>query len=314
LYTLRRNLSNWESRKFFVMAALSWVVTAATAAVALLACYVSNFKFAPTLIPLNLVVAFFSLAVFLIYAFFRNDFFILSISNAVAVISTFSTTGAMFSYVAMHYSSSFDLWDSALASTDASFGLDWFSLLKWADAHQSIAGILGYAYGSQIPQGIGAVMILSFLGQYRRLQTLILAFQNSALTCSVIAAFMPAVGEYTYRKINLGFQFRWVPLIATSYVADVMQLRTGAPFIPLDSFQGVITFPSFHAALGLLFLWVFWRTPVIRWVAFIVNGTMIAATPIFGGHYFIDVAAGLLVAFGCILLARRAVGVLQTDS
>lgn len=311
MYNLRRDLSNSERHEFFLMVWLSWLVTAATAAVVLLACYVSNFKFVPTLIPINLVAAFFGLMVFVAYVLFRNDFFILSISNAVATISAFSSAGAILSYVAMHYSFSFHLWDATLASTDKLFRLDWYSLLRWVDAHRSIADILSYAYVSFVQQAVGVVIILSLLGEYRRLQTLILAFQICALSCAAIAAFMPAVGEYAYLKINPAIQFQWLPSFVTSYVADVIQLRTDAPFIPLDGFKGVITFPSFHSALGFLFFWAFWRTPVVRWIAFILNATMVAATPIFGGHYFVDVGAGLLVAFGSVLIARRVVKRIQ---
>ena len=133
----------------------------------------------------------------------------------------------------------------------------------------------------------------------------------SVLLCSTVAAFIPAVGEYAYRNINPAIEFPWLPSSATSYVADVLQLRTDAPVIPFDHFQGVITFPSFHASLGVLFLWAFWRTPVVRWIALILNGALIAATPIFGGHYFVDVAAGMLLAFGSILIAQGAVGRLR---
>jgi membrane-associated phospholipid phosphatase len=143
------------------------------------------------------------------------------------------------------------------------------------------------------------------------LQVLVLAFQISVLLCSTVAAFMPAVGEYAYRNINPAIEFPWLPSGATSYVADVLQLRTDAPVIPFDNFQGVITFPSFHASLGVLLLWAFWRTPVVRWIALIMNGALIAATPIFGGHYFVDVAAGMLLAFGSILIAQGAVGCLR---
>ena len=236
MITLRHELSNSESREFFLMAGLLMAITAASAVASLLACHVSNFKFADTLIPANLVVAFLALAVFVAYVF-RNDFFILSISNAVAIFSAFPSAGALFSYVTVHYSSSFVLWDGTFASADELFRLDWLSLLRWADAHRSIAGVLSFAYGSIILQGIAALIILSLLGQYRRLQVLVLAFQISVLLCSTVAALMPAVGEYAYRNVNPAIEFPWLPSSATSYVADVLQLRTdasGHPFRPLS--------------------------------------------------------------------------------
>jgi hypothetical protein len=293
------------------MTKLGWLVTAATAVVSFLAFHVGNFKFAVTLFPINFIVACLSLAVFVVYVLFRNDFFILSISNAVAIISSFSLVGAMFSYVAMHYSLRFDLKDATLASVDELFYLDWPSMLRWVDAHRAIAIVSYYGYASIIPQAIGAVILLSLLGEYRRLLTLVLAFQISALSCAAIAALLPAVGEYAYRKINPAHEFQWLPSIATSYVTEVMQLRTHTPIIDLDKLYGVITFPSFHASLGILLLWAFWKTPVVRWIAFLLNGTLILATPIFGGHYFVDVAAGILVALGSIVVTRTVVRLIK---
>ena len=37
---------------------------------------------------------------------------------------------------------------------------------------------------------------------------------------------------------------------------------------------------------------VLWPLPWLRWPAFVINGFLIAATPIYGGHYFVDVMSG----------------------
>jgi membrane-associated phospholipid phosphatase len=71
--------------------------------------------------------------------------------------------------------------------------------------------------------------------------------------------------------------------------------------------EGIITFPSFHAALGIIFIAGLWPIPVLRWIGLIVNVLMIAATPVEGGHYFIDVLAGVVIALLCQLAARRIV-------
>ena len=48
-----------------------------------------------------------------------------------------------------------------------------------------------------------------------------------------------------------------------------------------------------------------WPVPVLRWFGAVVNGLMIFATPVDGGHYFIDVLAGVIIALLCLLAARR---------
>jgi len=58
---------------------------------------------------------------------------------------------------------------------------------------------------------------------------------------------------------------------------------------------GLVTFPSFHTAGGIVVATAFWRTrwfiPVAIYTAF-----MIASTPIYGAHYAIDLVAGAVVA------------------
>ena len=71
----------------------------------------------------------------------------------------------------------------------------------------------------------------------------------------------------------------------------------------------MITFPSLHAALALVFILAFAPVPLLRWIGAAVNILMIAATPVDGGHYVIDVLAGLALAYLCWqwaeFLARR---------
>ncbi len=68
---------------------------------------------------------------------------------------------------------------------------------------------------------------------------------------------------------------------------------------------GVLTFPSFLAASGILYMWAFWP---LRWVRALVipwNVLMIVATPLGGGHYLADVLAGIAVALGAIGITLR---------
>jgi membrane-associated phospholipid phosphatase len=143
---------------------------------------------------------------------------------------------------------------------------------------------------------------------------LVLAIQVSVLICAIVTVFIPAMGEYAYLKINLPLEFPGLPSVATSYVApvaEIVQLRTSAPRVQLDHLMGVITFPSFHAAAALLFIWGLWRVAVVRWLSLFLNGIMLVATPVFGGHYFADVAAGLLVATLSIWIAHGTVHFFQ---
>ena len=64
---------------------------------------------------------------------------------------------------------------------------------------------------------------------------------------------------------------------ADYYVADIMKLeRLQSYYSPSTDYQGIITFPSFHTVLGILFIWVSWPNfEVYEQQLFSVNGLMI---------------------------------------
>ena len=78
----------------------------------------------------------------------------------------------------------------------------------------------------------------------------------------------------------------------------------GAPVSYMGA-QGIITFPSLHAALVLIVTVALWPIPVLRWLGLAINTLMLVSIPVDGGHYFIDVLAGLAIAWASLLAAKR---------
>lgn len=73
----------------------------------------------------------------------------------------------------------------------------------------------------------------------------------------------------------------------------------------LSRLVGILTFPSFHAASAALYIWAF--SP-LRWLRLLLvpcNILMIAASPVGGGHYFVDVFAGIAVSAAAIVVTLR---------
>ncbi len=79
--------------------------------------------------------------------------------------------------------------------------------------------------------------------------------------------------------------------------------------LDLSLMQGIITFPSYHAGLSAVTLWGFWTSGVrwLKWTGPVVALATIVATPVDGGHYFVDVLAGVVIAAVSILVAAKAV-------
>ncbi len=70
--------------------------------------------------------------------------------------------------------------------------------------------------------------------------------------------------------------------------------------IPLDEIRGIVDFPSYHAACAVLLAYFLRGIPVITPIAMVFNLMMILATPLIGGHYIVDVLAGIVVASATI--------------
>ena len=74
--------------------------------------------------------------------------------------------------------------------------------------------------------------------------------------------------------------------------------------ISLTQVNGLITFPSFHAALAIILIYASRGVKVLFPAFLVLNLLMLAATPTVGGHYFIDIIAGACVVL-CLACLRQ---------
>jgi membrane-associated phospholipid phosphatase len=115
---------------------------------------------------------------------------------------------------------------------------------------------------------------------------------------------VPAIGTYDILGI-VPDPLRLKPGGYLDGLRDLPLVRDGSlRELDMRKLGGIITFPSFHAAAAVLYLWALWSVWWMRPVALIACGTMLVATPIGGGHFFVDVFAGIAVAVLAIVAAR----------
>ncbi|MBY0380928.1 MAG: phosphatase PAP2 family protein [Xanthobacteraceae bacterium] len=210
-------------------------------------------------------------------------------------VVAFAALGAPLSYIAA--SAGLPLQDATLSGLDRALGLDWLTYVDFVSHHPWLRNILLLAYLSFFVQTITTVLVLSFCNRLRRLSVFVGAFMVTSLLTIALSSIIPAEGPWLFLGIKATAANNYdLPLSATSWPAfnglrdGTFRILTG-----LHS-EGIITFPSLHAALGILFAAAFWQIPVLRWVALGLNITLIVATPIQGSHYFIDVLAGIVIA------------------
>jgi hypothetical protein len=272
-----------------------WAIIASTAATVFAAPFVSDFR--PDWATFAVPVAAWALLTcgVLFYELKRPDARMASALGGTSQIIAFSAVAAPLSYLAA--SSGLPLQDSIFDAADRALGLDWRAMLEWMTGAAVLHPVFAIAYQTFPIQASVVVLWLALSGRLVRLRTFVLAFMVAALVCIAISALVPAQGVWGHYGLEADAYPAIKPVTRDLHLAIFHGLRDGS-FRELAGFgsQGIITFPSMHAAVALILAVALWPVPVLRWAAVAINAVMIAATPVDGGHYFIDIVAGLAIA------------------
>jgi membrane-associated phospholipid phosphatase len=234
----------------------------------------------------DLVVLFFSSSAYLICRKFklpRIGAFALVVSQLVAILST----GAVLSYLAATLN--FPLIDVQLAAADRLLGFNWLTMFNWVKAHPAVDRLLFLSYWSSFFQLLLIAIILSAAGRFDRLRELVLLFGGCLFVVIAASAIFPAAGAWDFYGVS--------DRVASYYANDFQGLRAGTmTSIDLKKVTGIVQFPSFHAAAGLIFIIVTRSIYVVGPLAICLNVLMIISALTHGGHHLSDVVAGLAVA------------------
>jgi hypothetical protein len=221
---------------------------------------------------------------------------IAGLASYAALWIVFTAVGCIFTYLAA--SASRPLVDGYLITFDHYLGFDWIGWSNDVHRYMLLTGILRAAYDSLGLQIVVSIILLSFgPGPDRNAELLLGAILSLALT-AVISAAWPTLGPW------IQFNDRHASSDDLLYVGDILTLRAGgSASFALSRLQGVVTFPSYHTVLAILFAYAHrgrWSFPIFL----LINCLMIASIPSEGGHYFSDVLAGAGLAVVAIAAAR----------
>lgn len=202
-------------------------------------------------------------------------------------------------------STNMPLQDSSLISLDQAIGVDWRSLIDDFMRLPSLMVLLNYAYASLSYQLALFLPVVFLTGHGRLGSQFVLAWSIALGAAVVISPFTPALGGYLHFQLDPK-DFPEVRIWAAwLFVTPVYALRDGSlNVVELRNLDGIITFPSFHAAVAVLMAWAASGIPLLRYPMIFLNLLMLISTIPIGGHYLIDVMAGSLVAVASIVAAR----------
>lgn len=219
-----------------------------------------------------------------------------------AYLATFTTAVAVLHYLTATLAA--PLADSRLAGFEAALGFDWKAWLGFLAAHPDLSHGLALAYHSSGPQ-VGLVVIaLSAVSRVSRLWAYARLFSLALLASVLLSALWPAVGPYAFYQPQ-AYPAGHLETVGALWHLDALQaLREGTmATLALSEIRGLVTFPSFHAALAVLTAWALAPVPVLGPLALLLNAAIIVATVGAGGHYLPDVAAGTLM--GILLVSYQ---------
>ncbi len=219
-------------------------------------------------------------------------------------------TGAFSSAALIFYTGrGFPFADAPLVAFDQALGLDWVGYVKWMDAHPTVAMIASFAYESIFTQPVLIIVALTLVRQSERVYGLVAMMVVGLTITSATALFLPALGPYQFFNLSAADHPAMALMPQSDWMVPINWLRAATFETPAPSFNvGLISFPSYHAATAVLYIWAAWRTPWLKWIVLALNVAMLLATPVHGSHYFVDVFAGIAVAVITIAATLWAFG------
>lgn len=240
------------------------------------------------------------------YRRWRPSPVIVTMLGALQQMILFSALASVLSYMLAAHGGPY--WDARLQGWDRALGLDWNAYLAFVNAYPALGTAYRLAYQSLIPQMVVLIVGLGFAGRLRELRIVMVAAMLAGIVTVLVSGLTPAMSNFVFLELAPEHYSNLRPAAAFVHVGDMEGLRSGAlRTLALDRMQGIVTFPSYHAALAAVFVWGFLKMPLIRWAGVAVALLTILATPIDGGHYFVDVIAGCAIAASSLWFARRAI-------
>ncbi len=202
---------------------------------------------------------------------------------------------------------SLPLIDAELAAMDEALGFDWLAYLAFVNAHPWFAKLLEYSY--QVPMALAIVLIvgLALRQEAERLREFLLLFMATVLFTVGFASMFPALDATVYYAPGPELTGNINPSAGVYHLAIVTALRDGNLFeIDFNTIEGLATFPSFHTIEGILLVWCLRNYGATFYLALVATVIMLLSTPVYGGHYLVDLIAGAVVAVVAIALYHRA--------
>ena len=235
----------------------------------------------------------------------RPDEILAALAETASFLIAFTSLLAVMSYLVV--TPAWPLLDSRFAAFDAAFGFDWREHLYFVASRPWLSTWFERVYETSIPQIALACVGLALTRDLARLRMFTLLFAVTGIAAVVLSGLLPAAGAYAYFQPEQAVMDAMSnPEVGHWHLKHLNGLRDGSlRTIPLPFVEGLITFPSFHAALAVITAWALLGLPVIGWCGLLLNGAVICSALTMGGHYLADIAGGCAISAAAIAVLTR---------
>lgn len=192
--------------------------------------------------------------------------------------------------------------DDNLIQFDHFIGFDWKKYIDFVSHYKKLQSVFNIAYNSMIISIVIIIFALVISKNSIHLQRFCIAYFLTLFATVILACSFPAMAGYVHYDVEPALLDIY-PAAPRIHEEHMLDLRSGILRSVPEKVIGIVTFPSFHAAAGLLLVWGFYPVIWLRMFMFVLNTTLIIATPFSGGHYLIDIIGGLFIALLAIFFS-----------
>lgn len=204
--------------------------------------------------------------------------------HCVALLVAFSNVTAILQYLLIALAP--PLIDQDLAELDARMGFHWPLVYEWVRSRPPITRLLHLAYLSGMVQLVTIPVVIGLKGKTGYLRELVSLIMLSSILTILIAGVYPAGEAYSFYGLASPSELHTISHFEMLRNGSLRVFRPG-------EMQGLVSIPSFHTIMALLFIQSMRWTRCGFWLVFLLNALMILSTITEGGHYLIDIFGGI---------------------
>ncbi|HEY2527601.1 MAG TPA: phosphatase PAP2 family protein [Xanthobacteraceae bacterium] len=193
--------------------------------------------------------------------------------------------------------------DAEMIWIDRHLGFDWLRIMTALDNWPRLLNLLDGAYATFTFQLIATVFVLVVANRTRELDRFFITFVCASVIAEIASVLVPTLGPMSVLAGHANFTN--LPMLGRATAEIVLALREGTlKTIDLDALNGIISFPSLHAAVAVMVPYALrWNKPLF-WPVLVLDGVMLLSAVPSGNHYLADVLGGLAVAAVAIVCGR----------